>query len=84
MEHKRISGKTRTLGLDQGWTALHVRDQKTLIGDNEVNIMWTEWTPTPEELIRLNAGHSIFQAVLGVTPPPTKLQVGDPDEFPDG
>lgn len=72
-----IDGYTRVCGKSQGYLGLPVRD--ILIND-KVNgmtpAMETAWTPTPDELARLNAGANVILRILGSTPPPQLIEVG--------
>lgn len=75
MEHVRIAGKTRTLGMDQGYQPLHVRDELDSSGD--FNVMWMAWKPSPEDLAILNAGGNVEIGMMGTVPPPVKARVGE-------
>lgn len=39
--------------------------------------MVTAWTPTPDELERLNAGASVHLRIHGVSHPPVMVEVGE-------
>jgi hypothetical protein len=78
----RISGATREVGKSQGYLGLPIRDDR--VRDNATGLvtpcMWTAWTPTPEELRRLNAGANVEICILGNVPPPMIVEVGtEPD-----
>lgn len=73
MEHVRIAGKTRTLGIDQGYQPLHVRDEDM----DGINVMWMAWKPSPEDLAILNAGGNVEIGMIGTVPPPIKARVGE-------
>lgn len=78
----RITGATRELGKAQGYTGLPVRDEQIEMledgGVSLVNMMVTAWEPTPDELVRINAGAPILLHVLGTAHPPVRLEVGNP------
>lgn len=40
------------------------------------NIVVTAWTPTPEELVKLNLGEPVYLCVTGQTMPPVSLSIG--------
>lgn len=73
MLSERIEGATRVIGKSQGYHGLAVRDELYEDGTPQ---MTTAWTPTPDELTRLNAGASIYVKLLGVSHPPILLDVG--------
>lgn len=78
----RISGATRWLGAPLGWepdtqgpcSHLAIRDEDTTAG----RAMASAWEPTPEELLRLNAGAPIILTVMGTVHPPVEVRVGYP------
>lgn len=72
MLHNRIEGTTRTLGKSQGYTGLNVRD---VIYEDGTHSIQSSWSPTPDELQRLNEGKPLILELLCVTPPPMKLTV---------
>ena len=72
MEHIRIKGRTRTLGLDQGYQPLHVRDEM----DGGYVKMVMAWTPSPEDMITLNNGGQVVFELMGSIPPPMKVRTG--------
>lgn len=77
----RIEGCTRVLGAPKGWNegdhvpcaGLPILDTLDAAGDP---IMQSAWQPTPDELARLNAGHSVILSVWGIGHPPVFVQVG--------
>jgi hypothetical protein len=76
---KRIEGATRVLGQAQGYLGLPLRDE--LVHD-PVNgpctpSMVTAWEPTPDELVRINAGAPILLRLLGRAHPPVMITVGE-------
>lgn len=73
---KRIEGATRTLGQAQGYLGLPVRDECVVYDGERVPQMVTAWEPTPDELVRLNAGAAIELTVLGSMHPPVYIGVG--------
>lgn len=76
---KRIEGTTRELGKSQGYLGLPVRDETINCAVNGPNTpaMLIAWEPTPDELERLKAGAHVHLRILGVTPPPVMVLVGD-------
>lgn len=78
MQIARISGTTRVLGKLQGFLGLPVRDQ--VIEDTTVGMvptMTTAWTPTPEELSKLNRGANVQVRLFGINHPPIMVEVGE-------
>lgn len=74
-----IEHATRILGKSQGYLGLPVRDEISSCAVNgEVSSMVSAWEPTPEELIRLNAGAKIHLRLMGSSHPPVILEVGEP------
>lgn len=72
-----IEGCTRVCGKSQGYLGLPVRD--VIINDKVNGItraMETAWTPTPDELERLNKGANVILRILGTSPPPQLIEVG--------
>lgn len=74
-----IGGCTRVCGKSQGYLGLPVRD---VVIHEKVNgpgtpAMETAWTPTPDELERLNKGANVILRILGTSPPPQLITVGD-------
>lgn len=67
-----IEGVTRVCGKAQGYLGLPVRDEL----DGTWPCMVTAWTPSPVELVAINAGASVHVLILGVTPPPIRVEVG--------
>lgn len=73
----RIEGTTRTLGKQQGYMGLPVRDQIMQDGaGQQFPVMVSAWQPTPAELALLNAGASIHLGIVGAAHPPVLLTVG--------
>lgn len=76
-DNVRIHGKS------QGFLGLPVHhEDQTLIDDNGnatglVHVLRTAWTPTPDELERLNAGASIIMEEWAELPAPRKAYVGE-------
>jgi hypothetical protein len=66
-ENVRIHGK------QQGFLGLPVLHQTLEDGTPQ---MVTCWTPTPEELVALNAGANVIVMMLGELPPPLLVTVG--------
>lgn len=88
MQINHIEGATRTIGKSQGYKALPLRDDVTRLIDPESMLvtirevadfpsMLTSWSPTPDELARLNAGAPVVLTILGTLHPPVMLSVGD-------
>lgn len=79
-----IEGCTRVCGKSQGYLGLPVRD---VIINDKVNgitrVMETAWTPTPDELERLNKGANVILRILGTSPPPQLIEVGPIPEQPE-
>lgn len=74
-----IDGVTRVCGKAQGYRGLPVRDEVVNCKVNgPVNVMVTAWHPTPEDLAKLNAGAAVHVRIVGTTPPPMDLEVGEP------
>lgn len=81
----RIEGATRNLGAPVSWDrdkdgrclGLPICDHE---GDGGMPLMTSAWTPTPEELARLNAGASVHLTLVGRSHPPVAIEVGDPPE----
>lgn len=77
---ERIVNATRVLGKPADWDeekqgrcgGLPVRDE-IIAG---APFMTSAWSPTPEELVRLNAGAAIHLCVCGVVHPPVMISVG--------
>lgn len=73
MDHVRPDDKTATLGLDQGYRPLHIRQVKVEAYD----AMQSAWRPTTDELALLNDGACIILTILGASHPPVLLEVHD-------
>lgn len=67
-------GVTRTLGKQQGYKGLPIKD---VIIDG-TPFMLSVWEPSPEEIQRIKAGAKIILSVLGTQHPPVKVDVGEP------
>lgn len=83
---RRINGCTAVIGEEQGYLNLPIRQglEDKIIDGNIHRVVTTDtaWEPTPEELKRLNDGHSIIISLLlfGQAYPPISVYV---DESPD-
>lgn len=81
----RIPKATRYLGAPAGWQPetdgpcghLAIRDMATDGGP----AMMSVWLPTPDEIVRINAGAAVSLLVLGVAHPPVSVAVGMPPEL---
>lgn len=82
MKSQSIKGMTRDLGKPEGYDeALHGKCSSLPIRDEEINglqMMTSEWKPTPEELRKIVAGGSIFLSVNGRIHPVVAMYVGTP------
>ena len=76
----RIPNATRVLGKSQGYLGLPIRDEvrSTTVDGPQTPVMVTAWEPTPDELVRLNAGACVHLVLLGTQHPPVILEVGEP------
>lgn len=75
---QQIPGATRYIGKSQGYKGLPVRDatcNSTVTGP-DTPMMETAWQPTPDELVKINAGASIIVQLIGKGHPPIMLEVG--------
>lgn len=84
---QRIAGATRTLGEDQGYQPLAIRDGQICFEqfDSSVPTMTAAFEPTPAELERLNAGGTVYLTIIGAEWPPCRIEVGEkPAEWADG
>jgi len=72
-----IKGATRVCGKAQGYLGLPVRDLMLIdrATSQHAPAMETAWTPTPDELDRLNKGANVIVRILGEVPPPMMLTV---------
>ncbi len=80
MDIARIERATRVLGKSQGFRGLPIRDQSVngkINGEAEFEMV-SAWTPTPEELAKLNQGASVHLHVYGTEHPPVRIEVGEP------
>jgi hypothetical protein len=85
MNPTRIPGKTRTLGVDQAYSPLHIRDDTIDCGPplGAQPIMVSEWQPTAEERAAIAAGAPVRLKILGQMHPPVLVEVGDvPAPYP--
>lgn len=74
-----IKGANRVCGKSQGFLGLPIRDTTIKANDGTVyNVMNTAWTPTPDELLILNAGGNVVIAQIGTTPLPMAVGVSAP------
>ncbi|EPE99523.1 hypothetical protein [Rhizobium grahamii] len=80
MQIAMIEGATRIIGKSQGYLGLPLLDEviHCTVGGEGTPAMVTAWSPTPEELARLNAGASVHLRVLGTMHPPVMVDVGEP------
>ncbi|MDO5895111.1 hypothetical protein [Agrobacterium sp. Azo12] len=80
MQIAMIEGATRIIGKSQGYLGLPLRDEivECTVNGQGTPAMVTAWSPTPDELARLNAGASVHLRILGSSHPPVMLDVGDP------
>lgn len=79
MQIGRISGATRVLGQSQGYLGLPLRDVmvNSTVDGPETPAMETAWFPTPDEIVRINAGAPVILCVLGTAHPPVMISVGE-------
>jgi hypothetical protein len=79
MDPTRIPGKTRTLGVDQSYYPLHIRDDKIDCGPplGKQPVMVSEWQPSAEEREAIAAGAPIRLMILGTVHPPVMVVVGE-------
>jgi hypothetical protein len=70
MDHVRPDDKTATLGLDQRYQPLHIKQITLESGDPAMQSMWR---PDADELAALNAGGVVVLNVLGRGHPPVHL-----------
>ena len=68
----RIEGSTRTLGREQGYLQLPIRD---IVLEGNGPVMASCWEPNPEELKLLNAGAKVRLYVAGTVHPPVMVEV---------
>ena len=75
---QRIAGCTRVLGKTQGYLGLPIREEKfnCPVNGPDTPSMVTAWSPTPDELARINAGAPIYLRIIGNQHPPVILEVG--------
>lgn len=80
---ERIANATNVLGAPEGWNQedrkcgrLPVRIER----DGELLTMTSAWSPTPDELARLNKGAPVLLRIVGASHPPVMLYVGDAPE----
>lgn len=75
MEIGRIEGANRVCGKQQGFLGLPVRDEWQ---EGQGNVMVTAWIPNPAEMAAIAAGAPIHIRIMGVTPQPMMVGVGEP------
>lgn len=81
---QKIVGYTRTLGAPRNWDErsqghcgeLPILD--TVHEESRMQVMMSEWKPTPQELRKLVAGGSLFLTISGTQHPVVGMSVGDP------
>lgn len=80
-----FDGTVRVHGKAQGFKGLPVRhSDRPLVDKNgeltgtTVHVIATAWTPTPEELAKLNAGGNVIIEEWAELPNPTNVSVSDP------
>ena len=75
----RIAGATREIGKSQGYLGLPLRDEPIdcPVNGPQTPSMVTAWTPTPDEIARLQAGAPVYLRILGTVHPPVMLTVGE-------
>ena len=80
MQIGRISNATRVCGKSQGFLGLPIRDEivNCPVCGPETNSMVTAWIPTPEEIALIKRGAPVHVRVLGLTPLPMMVEVGEP------
>lgn len=80
MDIVNFEGKTRTLGVEQGFRALHIKDIVAHMGldENGKSIVYAAmisvWKPTEQELEMLNKGGYITLTILGTQHPPVMIE----------
>lgn len=74
MEIVRIAGATRTVGLDQMYQPLPLRDEKA---EDGTNVMYAAFRPSPEEIALLIDGQPLILGIMGERWPPVALTVKD-------
>jgi hypothetical protein len=74
-----IKNHTRVVGNSQGYLGLPIRDVTVNCSVNgpETPAMETAWFPTPAELEALNKGAPVVVRILGTSPPPMMVMIGD-------
>jgi len=74
-----IERATRIVGKGQGYLGLPIRDEliSERVNGPGTPSMVTAWEPTPDELVRLNAGARVHVRILGDLPPPMMVEVGE-------
>lgn len=84
MTPKTFSSPSRVFVAPTNWDAdqrgecadLHILD----IRDGELNIMYSAWKPTKEEITDLLLGAPIWLGIVGTSHPVVSISVGDPEE----
>lgn len=82
MQIGMIENHTRVCGKEQGYAGLPIRDETLQVdfganGIQSVNQMTSAWLPTPDEITRIQNGAAIHVKILGVTPAPMQVEVGE-------
>lgn len=77
MDIIRIPGATRTIGAEQGYIDLPLRDEtyNCTVNGPETPCMVTAWQPTPAELADLHDGEPVLLRILGTVHPPVMIEV---------
>jgi len=79
MQIGRVLGATRTIGKQQGYMGLPIRDDfiHCKVSGGTTTAMTTAWLPTPKELEALNAGAPVLVRLIGTMHPPIIVEVGE-------
>lgn len=82
MQIGMIKDHTRICGKSQGYAGLPIRDETVAVDFGigliqEVNQMTSAWLPTPDEITRIQNGAAIHVKILGTTPAPMTVTVGE-------
>ncbi len=79
MQIGRVEGCTRVCGKSQGYLGLPIRDEIVNCPVNGPGTpqMVSAWIPTPAELEALNKGAPVHVIILGSTPPPMLVEIGE-------
>lgn len=78
MEHGKVKGHTRVLGVEQGYKLLYIRDDMIIDETNgeETRCMVSAWFPDDKEREAIARGEPIMLRLLGNGHPPVMLSVG--------